>query len=311
MESHIARFIHGSWGSLGKDGSVPPFFPGSQPISIERKHFPTLSRNSYLACEKTDGLRIALVCLEVEGARCCALVNRSLQVEFVKIKSLPGKAYKGTILDGEMVHNKEGKRVFMIYDAVIVSGEIIKRNNLSMRLESIRKFTKSVMKMKSDPFQIKLKTFYAMADMQTLVDRVKSDDFDYKNDGLIFTPVNEGVKMGTHESCFKFKPKEMNTIDFKVKHRPDGSYGLFIQEKGEPIFSTLLKPDQVSAEWKQAMGDGVIVECKFLDQVWPNRWEPVLIRTDKNYPNSRRTYQRTMVNIQEDIQIDEFVGLCK
>ena len=311
METQIARFIFESWGSIGKDGSYPPFFPGPQPISIERKHFKHFARNEYLACEKTDGLRIAFVCIEIEGIKCCVLVNRSMEMEHVKIKSIPSKAYKGTILDGEMVYGKDGKRMFMIYDAAIIAGEILRRSNLTMRLSAIGKFTRSVMKMKTDPFVMKLKTFYPMADIRTLVHKVNTDDFDYKNDGLIFTPVASGIQIGTHETMFKWKPKEMNTIDFSVRNRADGTIALYIQERGELMFSTLLKREQVDATWQKVLVDGSIVECRFLDTSWPTRWDPVGIRTDKTYPNNRRTFNRTMVNIQEDIRIQEFVDLNK
>ena len=312
METQIARFIFESWGSIGKDGSYPPFFPGPQPISIERKHFRHFARNEYLACEKTDGLRIAFVCVEIEGTKCCVLVNRSMKMEHVKIKSIPSKAYKGTILDGEMVYNKkDGKRMFMIYDAAIIAGEMLRRSNLTTRLSAIDKFTRSVMKMKTDPFVMKLKTFYPMTDIRTLVHKVNIDDFDYNNDGLIFTPVAPGIQIGTHETMFKWKPKEMNTIDFSVRNRADGTIALYIQERGELIFSTLLKREQIDATWHKVLVDGTIVECRFLDTSWPNRWDPIGIRTDKTYPNNRRTFNRTMVNIQEDIRIQEFVDLNK
>lgn len=311
MEPKIAQFIFESWGSIGKDGTAPPFFPGPQPVSIERKHFKHFHKNEYLACEKTDGIRVAFVCIEIDGTKCCVLVNRAMQMEHVKLRSLPSRAYKGTILDGEIVFTKDNKRTLMVYDTVIVNGESLKNKNLSMRLEAIAKFTKSIMKMKTDPFVVKLKTFYSMNEIHTLIDRVKENDFEYKNDGLIFTPVAPGIKIGTHETMFKWKPKNMNTIDFRVNNRPDGTIGLYIQEKGELVFSTLLKPDQISNEWRRALGDGTIVECRFLDTTWPNRWDPIGIRTDKTYPNNRRTFNRTMVNIQEDIQIHEFVDLNK
>ena len=48
LREHVVNFIHHVWGS--KD-----YFPGPQPISIERKHFPILKGAEYVVCEKTDG----------------------------------------------------------------------------------------------------------------------------------------------------------------------------------------------------------------------------------------------------------------
>ena len=310
METHLAQFINHAWGSIGKDGTYPPFFPGPQPISIERRHFKHF-KNEYYACEKTDGVRIALVCLEINGTKHCCTVDRAMKFQPVVFKSIGKRAYNGTILDGEMVTTKDGKTMFMVYDAVLICGENVKGSNFKDRLDKIKIFIKSIMKMKSDPFLIKLKTFYNMSDIHKLVEKIKCDDFEYKNDGLIFTPVRDPIRIGTHETMFKWKPRDMNTIDFIVKNRQDGTIGLYVQEKGEMVFYTLIKPDQITAEWRDLLVDNTIVECKFLDNVWPKRWEPTGIRSDKTHPNNRRTLNRTMVNIREDIQLEEFIDLNK
>ena len=160
MEPHIKHFINHCWGSIGKDGTYPPFFPGPQPISIERKHISILKRNEYYACEKTDGTRIAFVCATINGERVSVIVNRAMNMTPVVFKSLPRKAYQGTILDGEMVKGSDGKEYLMVYDAIMISGQDIKNNNLRQRLDLVKKFASSIMKMKSDPFVIKLKRFY-------------------------------------------------------------------------------------------------------------------------------------------------------
>ena len=296
----LSKFINHSWGSVGKDGTFPPFFPGPQPISIERKHIPGLSRARYFACEKTDGTRMAIVCKLIGKKKYTVVVNRAMEMRSVKFY-MSSKSYGGTILDGEFVGDK-----FMIYDAVMVSGMSVKHMNLDYRLGYVEPFIKAIMKMPSDPFVIKLKTFYPSTDMNDLIRRVKNNDFPYENDGLVFTPVDEPVKMGTHESMFKWKPKDKNTIDYLVKPRKGGDLGLYIQERGEHIFSTMITP---SPEWVGRLQPGTIVECRYLSDSWPRRWEPVNIRVDKTHPNNRRTLHRTMVNIEEDIKIDEFSKL--
>ena len=39
----------------------------------------------------------------------------------------------------------------------------------------------------------------------------------------------------------------------------------------------------------------------------PMWWRPLKRRTDKNYPNNRRTFYRTIVNIKENIEMKEFL----
>ena len=121
-------------------------------------------------------------------------------------------------------------------------------------------------------------------------------------DGLIFTPVKTWVKTGTHETMFKWKPRDKNTIDFQMKW-VDDRWKLYVQEKGKLVFESMLYPDQVP-EWVQ---DGAIVECQYMFEDSPMWWKPLKARTDKTFPNSRRTFYRTLVNIREDIKMEEFL----
>ena len=72
LHKYVIDFIHTKWGS--KD-----YFPGPQPISIERKHFPILKGGDYLVCEKTDGERHMMIALMYEGKKKCLFVNYRLQ----------------------------------------------------------------------------------------------------------------------------------------------------------------------------------------------------------------------------------------
>jgi hypothetical protein len=146
--------------------------------------------------------------------------------------------------------------------------------------------------------------------MDQLIRAVKSNDFDYENDGLIFTPIQEPVRMGTHETLFKWKERDKNTIDFLVKERDDGTLGLYIQDRGELVFSNQIPSTRLeNTPWADTLKNDVIVECQYQWETWPRWWMPVNIRTDKHHPNNRRTLYRTMVNIEENIQIQEFQNL--
>ena len=274
----VREFIINSWGS-----DIADRFPGPQPVSIERRHFPLLKKQPYVVCEKTDGIRHLLVSNE-EGV---FLVNRAFKIDPVKVR-IP----KGTILDGELVTAKNGKVFFMVYDAVIVKGESVSNFDLKLRLEKANSVIKGIIKTSQAPFEVRLKTMWSLGD--PIPDL---NSFEYETDGLVFTPVNDPIRSGTHETMFKWKPRERITIDFELKLGKD----LFVQDRGTPY-----KEAELHLKNKRKdLPDGTIVECGYGDL----GFYVEKVRTDKTYANNRRTYFRTLVNLRENIQLSEFKGL--
>ena len=294
MEQYIIDHFHKTIGTF-KDGKSPPIFPGPQPVSIERKHFEILKNEPYVVCEKTDGVRHALVCTTFNGTPVAAFLNRALQVQPIKI-NIPTIHYNGTVLDGELVDGN----LFMIYDAMQVHGENLMKKNLLERLEFASKF---VRKVKNDSIKIKLKKFFVKDDIEELV-KQHIPQLSYKTDGLVFTPVKDEVRIGTHETMFKWKPRDMNTIDFQLKWRGD-RWGLYIQDRGILVFQSEIqhKPDN---PW---LVEDNILECQYMIDDRIPWWMPVGLRTDKHHPNNRRTFYRTLVNIKENIQLEEFIKM--
>ena len=304
LYKYVVQYIHTKWGS--KD-----YFPGPQPVSIEHRHFPVLKGAEYLVCEKTDGERYMMVAFIFEGKRKCVFVNRAFNMFEVPI-NLKKSVYDGTILDGELYED-----TLMVYDAVWVNGESVWNLNLMKRLEAARSIMKSIIYMKSDQYRLKCKTFHQMREFGKFMD-VYLPTVQQKIDGLVFTPVNEPVRIGTHETMFKWKPQEKNTVDFLVKREPSRetpgfkpgtpAWRLYVQEKGKLFFESELPFNRMEDEpWFE---DGAIVECKYVTWEEPMWWKPLKRRTDKNYPNNRRTFYRTIVNIKENIQMKEFLD-CK
>lgn len=275
------------------------FFPGSQPISIERKHFDVLRSQPYVVCEKTDGVRCMLLAFMFEGMKICVCVNRALDM-FICPLNFRNYVYHrhGTILEGELYENER----FMIYDALVVNGKGIGHLDFIDRLRNIEELMKALTVLKYDPIKLTVKTFHLLSDFKTFL-------YDYlptvtqKIDGFVFTPVNAPVRTGTHPTMFKWKPREENTIDFKMRRMGNNTWNLYVQEKGNLVFESLLYDRQVPS-WVE---DGSIVECRYMFEDEPMWWKPIKPRKDKTFPNSRRTFYRTLVNIKEDIKAEEFL----
>jgi hypothetical protein len=301
LHKYVIDFIHRQWGS--KD-----YFPGPQPISIERRHFPMLKGGDYFVCEKTDGERHMMIALMYEGKKKCLFVNRAFNMFEVSI-NLKKNAYEGTILDGELYGD-----TLMVYDAVLVAGQSVWNNTLTDRLEACRGLMKSIIYMKSDQFRLKCKTFHHMRDFNVFMDEYLPT-VQEKIDGLVFTPINEPIRIGTHETMFKWKPQEKNTVDFLMKREPSRetpgfkagtpAWRLYVQEKGKLFFESEIPFNRIDDEpWFE---DGAIVECKYITHEEPMWWKPLKRRTDKTHPNNRRTFYRTIVNIKENVQMKEFL----
>ena len=292
LEKETLNFFHECWNNEHRG-----IFPGPQPISIERKHFNILKTSPYLICEKTDGVRWVFVCFTFQEKKVCAMINRALDIRWINI-NVGSKAKRGTMLDGELINNS-----FMVYDALRVNGEYCANKNFLDRYSLIERFCGSVMKLKNDPIELIPKHFEITENTRDYIENVLPN-VKYDTDGLVFTPVNEPVRVGTHEHMFKWKPLEKNTIDFQVKWEKRGVWGLYLQDKGMLYFESEIHPH--ACEW---LAEDMIVECQYVNWEYPMWWRPVKQRTDKNYPNNRRTYYRTLVNIREDIKINEFFNI--
>jgi len=282
----------------------PHMFPAPQPISVERRHFGQLNSHPYVVSPKADGERFLLVTL---GDR-SVLINRAFEETDIKFR-FKKNAFEGTILDVEKIGNR-----ILVFDAYQVNGEIIKDKGLDERLERATSLVKSVLKTSKDPLKIEMKPVFERNELEKAI----KTDFGYETDGLIFTPKDEPARVGTHETMFKWKPLEKNTVDFQVvpstrmhdcRQEMIYGYDLYVQEHGKKICEGRLPQDFVEPHWRPIMDAGkdhcLILECEYI-QGEVNFWRPIGIRRDKTMPNARRTFQRTLVNIDEDIQWKEF-----
>ena len=302
LYKYVVEFIHKTWGS--KD-----YFPGPQPVSIEYRHFPILKGGDYVVCEKTDGERHMMVALMYEGKKKCLFVNRSFNMFEVSL-ILKKNVYDGTILDGELYEN-----TLMIYDAVLVCGKSVWNSNLLDRL-GYAKFgvVDPIIYMKMDKHRLHMKEFHHMRDFKDFMDEYLPN-VKQEVDGLVFTPIQEPIRLGTHETMFKWKPQMKNTVDFLMKREPSRetpgcvpgipAWRLYVQEKGKLVFESEIPHNRM--EDKSWFEDGAIVECMYMPWEEPMWWKPIKRRYDKTYTNNRRTFYRTIVNIKENIQMKAFL----
>lgn len=297
LYKYTLDFMEHYWGTKGKG-----IFPGSQPISIEYRHFDTLKSNPYVVCEKTDGFRFMMLAFMFDNKKKTIFVNRALEM-FDCPLNFRKLVYDGTIVEGEMYGD-----TFMMYDMLMSCGKVIGDQDFLTRLDHMEKFKKMLMSLKYDPVKLALKTFHLMSDFEEFMDKYLPT-VQQEIDGLIFTPINDTVKTGTHETMFKWKPRDKNTIDFQVKRKGD-TWKMYVQERGKLVYESEILDDWVPHKAREWMKEDAIIECQYMFNDSPMWWKPVALRSDKTFPNSRRTFYRTLVNIREDIAMADFLD-CK
>lgn len=96
-------------------------FPGAQPVNMCKRNVPDAQRGSYYVAEKTDGVRYLMMTVPAPAGspgETCVLVDRSMNVFQVAGGGLlAGCLGSGTILDGELVHNRTlNKAIFVAFD---------------------------------------------------------------------------------------------------------------------------------------------------------------------------------------------------
>lgn len=199
--------------------------------------------NRYAVTLKADGVNYFMY---VNNDGHIYYFNNNYEIEDSGYES---KEYINSLIEGEMI-DFNGVKKFFAYDMLFNKGEDIRRKllislrkkdekyeeKLDGRLDKLTKFfnsdkiklikdfdEKKAIKFEKKPYEISLRS-----DGSDIFEKVKKIWMNRKNnefhvDGLIFVPIYEHYPLQgkTWESLFKWKPPELNTIDFLVKFVKD------------------------------------------------------------------------------------------
>ncbi|CAG9814037.1 unnamed protein product [Phaedon cochleariae] len=288
-------------------------FPGSQPVSMDIQNIELLSQKPYRVSWKADGMRYMML---IDGENEVFFFDRDHNIfhveglRFVHRKDIR-RHLKDTLLDGEMVIDKvNGEDIprYLAYDIIIFEGqqvgklpfhttrlhclenEIIKPRYFAMENGAINKSL--------EPFSIRKKDFWQITQAASLLGEKFAKTLSHEPDGLIFQPAKEPYKAGRCDDVLKWKPLNMNSVDFRLK---------IMKEEGEGIVSRKichLYVGQMTAPFAKMKYtknlkdlDNKIVECKMED----NQWKFMRERTDKSFPNSFETAQAVFGSIRKPI----------
>ena len=290
---------------------LPPttqYIPVPNPVSMLRRDLQRLQAQAYFVSAKLDGVRFLLLMGATEGDHkpYNYMIDRACHMYKVEAQIEDADQYRmGTLIDGELVQDREGRLHYIGFDVVASRGQDCSSWRYEVRMQHLR----GIM----DTLKLEGCTGCAAKQCVPMHDilRLLRDmvDSPYPSDGLIFMPDRCPVRTGMHRDMFKWKTQ--HTIDFQL-----------VREQGEPalLYSCsdglhpcselkieLLRDHTLDGLLEQELP--CIVEC--VCTYTPSgaiRARIISSRPDKTCPNYERTVILTLQNIRESISRDELVG---
>lgn len=340
-------------------------FPGSRPTVLSRENFTKITsiqkayrtkvaqgaqgaqraRNPFFVTEKTDGKRMYLFfCTFDYSHKFQVAIDTKYNMRLVYF-DVPGEFYEGTLFDGELVQDfveDEGKLsphyVFYVFDCLQSMGTPMTKQWFSDRLFVASKLLEMMKLVKTEmvqsPFQIKLKHFFPLHEIQRLL----SVSQPHPSDGLIVSQ-NEAIA-----SCFhcpythKWKPLPFITMDFLLFfcliENVEMCY-FFTRKNKKAVFRqiwnvTFRDCSAVDAvppsmeDGKKLLYDRLcssilrvpkehfhlqVVECFYCNH--ERLWKPKKIRHDKEHPNSLKVLQDTVQIMKKPIHLSDLIMAWK
>lgn len=342
--------------------------PVPNPVSLERKDLSLLAEpGGYVVAEKTDGVRylMLLTCYPkaIGGQPVALMINRKYDIYEIRVIAQENY-FQGSLFDGELVWEYTNgpynppRQMYLIFDLIAC------RNTTYVQEPFIKRFS-----IINDVFDIpekidvaynpgqwleiaqkyaRLKKIVCEGNQYCLMFRPKpfhhANQLDvlwrtrcqlrHKSDGLIFTPIQTPVLIGTHTTLFKWKMHNTVEVTWKAiwnevdkewdmhvcyldedRECRGDEHGILYQDQFYPI--TLI-PNEYTLqiiqwhEQRQETAFSHLIECAccLLDDAMIGLTLEK-IRYDKNTPNQKITIERTLRNVAENITITDLLALLQ
>lgn len=307
LDADVKYSVRHLWNlSTSYYGPTPPPFrvPCTNPCSIMRAQLPLLKTQQYNVGEKTDGVRMYLLCSFILRAKrpraedeveeeYGMLLDRAGHMYRVAVKGV-GDVFAGTLLDGELCTHGDTLS-YIVFDAVACNGYSVVAQPHSVRLATARLMLASLT---VTGMEVSMKTWHPL---EHAVELFRAADPAHC-DGLILVPEARPLQHGTQHDLFKWKPGHGHTVDLVFN-------GKFLYAWGETGAPGLI-PDLADCEWDAPLPlalHGQVCEFQLRPDHESGRWRVSLVkvRADKPHPNSIRVAELTMQNIVEDVKVEE------
>ncbi|ESO99997.1 hypothetical protein LOTGIDRAFT_213203 [Lottia gigantea] len=288
-------------------------FPGSAPVSMDIRNLNFLRQNPYKVGLKTDGTRYMTL---IDGRGEVYMIDRDNTVfqvanlDFPKRKDLSAHI-RDTLVDGEMILDMvDGKSVpryrYLICDILRFEGLEVGKSHLDRRSFYIQteiigpRRTKIQQGMLDEnvSFSVHCNSFWELTKSKELLEGKITNEISHEVDGLIFQPVSEPYRPGRCGDFLKWKPPELNSVDFRLKIVKENKVGCLPETKGHLFVNGLesaFGEIKMTKELRQL--DNKIIEC-----MWDGKyWKYMRQRTDKSFPNNLETAEEVCKSIRNPV----------
>jgi len=320
------------WNKLINDWRLPSHinhFPGSHPISIERKDLKFLKENeeNFLISLKSDGVRyIMYMTFRPETSiPVCILIDRSKNMYEIEVWASE-EFYEGTILDGELVWNlpNESQTTYLAFDILLLRGKSLKKKSYKDRLTILNTIIyKNILNKRNEDIEVEIEENDQIVSMNNLYDLTIScktftplsmigklwndrATYCFRQDGFILNKSNEEYKLGAAENTvFKWKPSY--SIDIVISNK--NVYVNAPKTEELQILEKILNRKIHILDSKINYKDNEIVECDV--QLQDNMFLlfPMRVRLDKKFPNTLKTVVSSCEAVVDKVTIENLVDM--
>lgn len=283
-----------------KLATAKPWFPGTHPVSLERKHLPSLSAARYSVSRKAHGVRHLLY---VRDGRAW-LLRRNMRA-WKTAWSAPLLEWDNSVVDVELIAQSNH---CLVLDALVAQGKKVTQRPLMQRLRAVDALVGECL-----PALFaggaSAQTYFSFTDLRCACMLPQP----HPTDGLVFTPLTEPYTHARDHALLKWKPPSENTVDL-----------LYRQERVHAANreGTRLLDYGSLCDYPDWLQDGTLVECVAVylapgaeqsDGTWPaaarNQWRALRQRTDKSMPNPEWVCRRICRSIADNVTFAELADL--
>lgn len=214
-------------------------FPGAQPVSMDRSNIKLIHTKPYKVSWKADGTRYMMLILQKGEIFFFDRDNSCFKVDRLTfpLKTELTKHLKNTLLDGEMVIDiVNGTKVprYLVYDMIRYENEDFSKKSFEDRLMAVKRFIidpryeamkRGMINRNHEPFSVRNKDFWHITQAANLLGPKFAKQLSHEPDGLIFQPKLEPYIGGRCDDILKWKPADMNSVDFQLKISEEGGVG--------------------------------------------------------------------------------------